>query len=32
VQERQARLPLEPFKYSRFHNSRSFTEGATLHG
>jgi sarcosine oxidase subunit beta len=32
VQERPARHAIEPFKYSRFHNSRTFTEGATLHG
>jgi sarcosine oxidase subunit beta len=32
VQERPARLAIEPFKYSRFHNSREFTEEATLHG
>lgn len=32
VQGRQARLAIEPFQYSRFHNSRTFTEGATLHG
>lgn len=32
VQERRPRLAIEPFKYSRFHNSRTFAEGATLHG
>ncbi|RUT30110.1 FAD-binding oxidoreductase [Arsenicitalea aurantiaca] len=32
VQERPARLPIEAFQYSRFHNSRHFLEGATLHG
>ncbi|WP_279483974.1 FAD-binding oxidoreductase [Aureimonas sp. SK2] len=32
VQGRPARLPIEPFRYQRFHNSRSFAEGATLHG
>ncbi len=32
VQQRPARHPIEPFRYSRFHNSRTFTEEATLHG
>ena len=32
VQGKPPRFAIEPFKYSRFHNSRTFTEGATLHG
>lgn len=31
VQGRAPRLPIEPFKYSRFHNSRGFAD-LTLHG